>query len=655
MRKVGIVLAAFLALAGRGQAGEPPPLKLYAQPAAAISARLSPDGTRVALIATYEGRQVLFVHSLVEGGTDGKIVRTEDYEIHWVRWKDDQHLVAGVRSAANRLFSTGATGQYSVGRLVSFDANGEHVKMIGEPEGGFFNRGDFVDRARHVRPQNQDVVLSMLPQTPGRVLQQVLDKLPVAGERLSPTLFTVDIETGDHEMSDEGDARMTGYVVDHNGIARIGIEQDRLDLTYYTRATSAESWHKIHQIKINDGDLFRSLAFLSDNPQLFYVISNKGPDGKAGLWSFDSVAGKFADLIDDQADLAWPPSVEDGVLLGYKRKDGSWVYMNPAWQADYMAVRKALKGAELRLVDRTTDGTRVLFEAHQPHQPKTWWLLDRTVKPLNLWPAVEQYPDLPAQQMAPVKEVSYQARDGLMIPAYLTLPVGYKEGPLPFIVLPHGGPYVCEGTDFDYESQFLASRGWGVLQPQFRGTACYGPEFERRGYREWGFAMQDDLTDGTRWLIEQHYADPARICIVGGSYGGYAALEGVEKEPDLYRCAAAWAPVTDISGVRDHGAYTRYVTGILDRIGDDRGRLTAASPVLHVDRIKVPILLMHGKQDYTVHFSESVAMEKALRAANKPVEAIYLDHADHYRPDEESRGAWLSALDKFLSVQLGKP
>jgi dipeptidyl aminopeptidase/acylaminoacyl peptidase len=530
MRKAGIVLAAVLAMVGSAQAADPALLKLFAKPPATIAARLSPDGKRVALIATYQGRQVLYVHSLVEGVKDGKIVRTGDFNIRWVRWKDDQHLIAGLWKTADHLFPDSAQSQYSLTRLISVDSAGEHAVAIGEPEGGFFNKGETVSIAAKIHPQHQDNVISILPTTPGRVLQIVLDKFPRMGERLGMALYSVDIATGDHELVDKGGLKMADYVIDKDAVPRIGVEHFEHELIFSARDGREAPWHEIQRVKPSEGEFFNPLALMPDKAQLAYVLTNRAPDGREGLWSFDIGAGRFVDLIDAEADLT-SGVVEDGVLRSYRRKDDSRVYFDPAWQADYLTVRKAMKGADVRIVDRSADGSHVLLEVHQPHQPKVWWILDRTVKPLNLWPAVEEYPDMAAEHILPVKEVVYAARDGLKIPGYLTLPKGYREGAIPFIVLPHGGPFVCEGRDFDFESQFLASRGWGVLRPQFRGTSCYGPDFERRGYREWGFAMQDDLTDGTRWLIDQHYADPTRICIVGSSYGGYAALGAV----DTYR------------------------------------------------------------------------------------------------------------------------
>lgn len=381
MRRTGIVLAASLAWMGCAQADEAPAVKPLAQPAT-IDARLSPDGKRVAVIATYQGRPALYVHSLVEGGTDGKIVRSEDYTIGWVRWKDDRHLIAGVKKNSGS----------PVTRLVSVDPSGEHLMMIGEPVGGFPNTGSTDLGIPVLHPKSEDRVLSVLPKASGEILQEVLDKFPAHGEDVGLAIYRVDIDTADHALADKGDYRMSGYVIDGNDVARIGIERGKDETTFYGRADKYADWREIQRVKAGQGEIFTPLAFQSDNQRL-YVLSNKGPGGKAGLWSFDAVSGRFADLIDEQADLSQEASAEDGVLHGYRRKDGSWVYLDPAWQADYLAVAKAMKGAEVRIVDRAADGLHVLLEAHQKNQPKVWWVLDRSVKPLNLWVALEEYPD----------------------------------------------------------------------------------------------------------------------------------------------------------------------------------------------------------------------------------------------------------------------
>jgi dipeptidyl aminopeptidase/acylaminoacyl peptidase len=658
MRGVGIVGAILVAFAARCAVAETlVPVETFAKIPAAISARLSPDGTKVALISSYEGSQVLYIHSLVEGGKNSKIIRTGDFQVRWVRWKDDQHLVAGIIKTTDRLFRHMVPTEHAATRLLTFNSDGDDIRMVGEPVNGFALKDENVTGsvAEHktIHPQIQDEVVSMMPQAPGQILQQVLDKVPYIGSHIAPALYAVDLDSGRHHLVDHGDERIWWYRVDQNSVPRIGEGTSGLDVIVYVRDSASAPWREIHRHNPNGGEIFQPLAFLPDNPRMLYVLSSAGPDGKPGLWRFDTAANRFDQLVDDQAKLEGDILVHEGVLIGYSRKDGSSQYLDPAWQADYQMVSKAVKGRKLAIIDRSADGARTLFEMSEPHHPRVWWLLDRTTKPVSLWPAVEEYPDLTEEQVAPVKEVHYKARDGLDIPAYLTLPIGYKSGPIAFVVLPHGGPYVCEGDDFDYESQFLASRGWGVLRPQYRGTSCFGPEFERKGFHEWGFAMQDDVTDGTHWLIEQKYADPSRICIVGGSYGGYAALMGAVKEPDLYRCAAAWAPVTDLVNLRREIKNGFHADIALDRLGEDDDRLEAASPARHADRVKIPVLLMHGNQDFTVQPDHSHWMEAALNNAGKQVEAVYLDNADHYRQRHDARFAWLSALDRFLAPQLG--
>jgi dipeptidyl aminopeptidase/acylaminoacyl peptidase len=243
-----------------------------------------------------------------------------------------------------------------------------------------------------------------------------------------------------------------------------------LDRLTYIRDAPGGNWRLLHRQIEGSREAFHILASVPDHPDALYILANATPDHRAGLWSIDSASGRFTDLLDDTADASGGYQVSEGKLVSYSRLDGTRHYVDPAWESDYLMARKAMQGRRLTIVDRADNGSRVLFEVSQPHYPKVWWILDRTSKPVSLWPAFEEYPDITPERVAPVRKISYKARDGLDIPAYVTLPSGYKEGPIPFIVLPHGGPYACQGDGYDYESQFLASRGWGVLRPDFLGT-----------------------------------------------------------------------------------------------------------------------------------------------------------------------------------------
>ena len=210
-------------------------------------------------------------------------------------------------------------------------------------------------------------------------------------------------------------------------------------------------------------------------------------------------------------------------------------------------------------------------------------------------------------------------------------------------------------TGFDFLVQFIATRGYGVLQPQFRGSTGYGASFQAAGLQQWGLKMQDDVTDGTRWLVEQKLADPARIAIVGASYGGYSALMGAVREPELYRAAAAIAPVTDLKLMFVSDFDFLFNDLNRPRIGTDSAILEKTSPTSNVERIRIPVLLVHGRKDYTVPVAQSERLAEALSKAGKPFDAVYLDEADHFLSRGDDRLATLKALAKFLASNLAKP
>jgi dipeptidyl aminopeptidase/acylaminoacyl peptidase len=305
------------------------------------------------------------------------------------------------------------------------------------------------------------------------------------------------------------------------------------------------------------------------------------------------------------------------------------------------------------IVDETSDGHRLLILANGGNRPGAYYLLTRSNGKASLSPLGAIRPQIPDDALSPVKPVTYRARDGLEIHGYLTMPRGIATGPIPFVIMPHGGPSTRDTLGFDYIAQMIASRGYGVLQPNYRGSRGFGAKFEQAGFQQWGLAMQDDLTDGTRWLIDQKLANPNRICIVGWSYGGYAALMGAIKTPDLFRCAASMAGVTDLHRRLDRASNSRFADLNVPRFDSDPSVIAANSPLLHADQIRIPVLLAHGRRDFTVPVADTEAMEAALRTAGKPVEALYFANDDHYLFREGDRIAYLKALERFLKQNLG--
>jgi dipeptidyl aminopeptidase/acylaminoacyl peptidase len=264
--------------------------------------------------------------------------------------------------------------------------------------------------------------------------------------------------------------------------------------------------------------------------------------------------------------------------------------------------------------------------------------LDREARRLD--PLFSAYPDLENVRLDPMKAVEYTARDGLVIPAYLTTPVGGGRGPFPSVILPHGGPWARDVWGWDAEVQFLASLGFAVLQPNFRGSDGYGREFLERGYGRWGREMQDDVTDAARWLVEQGIADPARIGIYGSSYGGFAALLALAREPDLFRAGASFAGVTDLPTL----------------LADDdwylNAREVAISPVELAGEIRAPVLVAHGTEDWNIHVKQAEAMIDALEENGTPVLPLVYSGEVHGFIDERNAIDFYAQLGSFFRRHL---
>jgi dipeptidyl aminopeptidase/acylaminoacyl peptidase len=286
-----------------------------------------------------------------------------------------------------------------------------------------------------------------------------------------------------------------------------------------------------------------------------------------------------------------------------------------------------------------------------PQHPDTYWLYDTKTHQLKVLAGA--YPTLQPTDLGAMKPYPYKARDGLDIHAYLTLPPGKAAHNLPVVIFPHGGPEERDSIEFDWWAQFMASRGYAVLQPNFRGSAGYGWKFQSAGFTQWGRAMQDDVTDGVKKLIADGIADPKRICIVGASYGGYAALAGATFTPDLYACAVSVAGVSNLIDLQNSVSGMAYWTTRIGDVDKDADALKAESPTLHADQVRAPILLMHGEKDVTVPIDQSTQERDALKKAGKDVSFVSIDGDDHYLNLASTRIRVLTEIATFLDAHIG--
>jgi prolyl oligopeptidase PreP (S9A serine peptidase family) len=312
-------------------------------------------------------------------------------------------------------------------------------------------------------------------------------------------------------------------------------------------------------------------------------------------------------------------------------------------------------------VSHSDDSRWWVLQVTGPTERASYYLYDWRQKTMASLGAL--YPSLPGDRLGVMERFVYAARDGTKIPAYVTSPPGAPRGPLPLVVMPHGGPEARDQFDFDTWSQVLATRGYLVLQPNFRGSGGYGVAYAEAGYGQWGQKMQDDLTDGVKALVAAGRADPARICIFGASYGGYAALIGGALDPDLYRCVVSWAGISDLNRLMRHekgglfvGERSPAYEYDVKAIGDpdkDRDRLAKTSAVTYVAHYGPPVLLIHGADDSNVPVEQSQIMERALKAAGRDVRLIVVKDEDHSGWDTDHEQSAIKEVADFISAHIG--
>jgi dipeptidyl aminopeptidase/acylaminoacyl peptidase len=334
--------------------------------------------------------------------------------------------------------------------------------------------------------------------------------------------------------------------------------------------------------------------------------------------------------------------------------DSHYIFFDNELQAHWDAVLRAFPGERIDLLSHSDDYSRLLLRVFGANDGYVYALFDwYSHKAATLGKVYEGL-----ESVATVRHIAYRAADGLEIPAYLTLPRGRPEANLPLVVLPHGGPAVADSDRFDWWAQALADQGYAVLQPNYRGSSV-NDRFIAAGFGEWGRKMQTDLSDGVRYLAQQGTIDPRRVCIVGASYGGYAALAGVTLDPDVYRCAVSVAGLSDLKRMlhwinanvgRQDNLSQRYWDRFMGVSGASDPTLRAISPIEHIDAVRAPVLLIHGRDDTVVPFEQSEVMADALKHAGKSVEFVTLKREDHWLSRSATRFQMLQATVGFLKA-----
>ncbi|MEZ0306983.1 MAG: prolyl oligopeptidase family serine peptidase [Ramlibacter sp.] len=646
-------ILAFCAGAAMAQgAAAPIPVEAFFHNPAFADGRLSPNGRHVAIKVTPKGARTQLVILDAQTLAAKAIASPTDVNIEEVHWVNDDRLVFTVHDDETAPGDTRlGTGLFAVSR------DGTDFRQLVD-RGGWGSRTLTASArllhgntwfAATTRDKQSDDIFVVQPYWNNRWEFEALNVL-----RLNTrTAIAVPYPRPANSYS---------WLIDSANVPRVTATYESGMVSVYHLGQADGKWTRLAEYDPLSSNGVEPVGLGPDGS--LYVASSNGGDTKA-LYRFD-IEKKRLDaepIISLKGfDFDGQLVMDKSALLGvrYRSDARGTVWFDPRWKA-VQAKIDALLPNTVNIVDVPLRGEvpYVLVRAFSDVDPGRFLLFNTETSRLTVLGMVER--DIDARRMAPRDLVRYKARDGLEIPAWLTVPKGGKGKKLPMVVLVHGGPWVRGGEwKWDNETQFLASRGYVVLEPEFRGSTGFGVRHFNAGWKQWGLAMQNDIADGVRWAIQQGIVDPERICIAGASYGGYSTLMGLANDPDLFKCGVNWVGVTDLSLLYDHawsGASEASRTyGMPRLVGDpekDAEQIRKTSPVNLADRIKQPLFMAYGSSDRRVPPMHGARMRDALAKHNKHVEWIEYPDEGHGWGLVQNRVDFWTRVEKFLEKNIG--
>ena len=585
------------------------------------SFQLSPNGEYFSYMAPYESRMNVFIQKIGEEEAT-RITSEVDRDIAGYLWANN-----------NRILYLKDTGGDENFQLYGVNIDGSDLIGLTVFEG--------------VRTR----IIDDLEEQP--------DEIMIGLNKRNPNVFDpyrLNIVTGEMVLLAENPGNYVGWMTDHEGKLRIAIASDGVNQTYMYRATEDEEFTPV--MSLNFKETLNPLFFTFDNKNV-YATSNIGRD-KDALVLFDMANAKELEVIfeTDEADVS-------GLSYSKKEKKLQAVYyytsrhqvhfLDDEAKTLYQKVEAKLPGVEVRFASENKAEDKFMIRTFSDKTRGEYYLYDKATDKLSL--LAELSPWLDAENMCDMKAISYTTRDGLTIQGYLTLPKGYEAQNLPVVINPHGGPWARDYWGFNPEVQFLANNGYAVLQMNYRGSTGFGRAFWEASFKQWGKTMQDDISDGVKWLVDEGIADPDRVAIYGGSYGGYATLAGLCFSPELYAAGVDYVGVSNLfTFMKTIPPYWKPMLEMMyEMVGNpetDSLAMAAASPVYHVDKIKAPLFVAQGANDPRVNIDESDQIVKALEDRGVKVEYMVKDNEGHGFHNEENRFDFYRAMLAFLNEHL---
>jgi len=591
---------------------------------------LSPDGRRVAYSFTEGDRTRIGVIDIDSGTIERTIPLEEDQYLRSFRWAGPDRLLLGVSIPVNTLRLEGR-----VSRLFVADIATRQTYYVG-PRG----QGLYGDRVVHVDPAGRTVTLSLQPalDSEPEIWRFALDGTDDKGERLAA-------KRGIHQ-----------WYLDNLGEVRLGLGYENRRYKVWYRSAPQDEFRLVGRIREADREeLWKMVSLVAGSDE--GLAFEPGPSGRTALRRFNYATRTVGEVVfeNPEWDVSGAMTDDDGAPMAVTFTDDRdhihWLY--PEYARLQASLNQALGGGVTRIINMSDDESRLLVWHGEAHEPGTWYVYTKATKGLAEFSRLR--PDLDPGQLAVTRPIDFSARDGTRIRAYLTLPRGREAKDLPLIVMPHGGPYgVRDKIEYVDEVQLLANRGYAVLQPNYRGSDGFGEAFEDLGKGQIGRRMQDDLDDAMDWAVAQGIADRDRACLVGASYGGYAAIWGTIRNPERWRCAASFAGVMDwdkqLFYSRDF-LYRSDRPAWRERVrGEEDFDLDAVSPARNAAALTRPVLIVQGRKDATVPFTQYLEMQKATeKASNTNAQYMVIEGAGHGFAEPEDQQKWFDALLGFLA------
>ena len=634
------VLLAQLCVSARAETAPAPradwPVEAFAELPMMVEPQLSPNGMHLAARVARNGELLLMIASIADEPNRVRTLSLGENDLNWWRWVNDDWLIAGIGS------ETSVQGMpWSISRVASIKRDGSKINIL----------------AKNVAAQNGDDVIWVASDGSPRILLAYQSSIYDDEAGFWPQVDEVDVTNGRMRPVVQPRRNVMSWYADATGAVRMGVgyeDTTRMAKLLY-RDDGRSNFRVIDRAnRRRDESMVVPMLFTADPGK---AIASDDHEGTYALYEYDLTRLELGKKI-----FAAPGFDIDGIerdtagtgLAGVRyTADGPEVHWFDEGLAKIQADIDKAVGAQrrARIVSTSRDHQRMIVHVGSADQPGTYYYYDTSAGVMSSLSKISQNFG-PGIHLSPVRTIRYKARDGLEITAVLTLPAGRDPKNLPLILMPHGGPFARDSEEWDWWVQFLAYRGYAVLQPNYRGSSGYGTALAEKGEGQWGLAMQDDLNDAVDWAVKEGIADAKRVCIVGASYGGYAAMRGAQRDGGRYRCAISYAGVSDLSAMmRYDGRFLNHGTR-KDWMKQQAPDFASVSPINFAGQLSTPILLMHGRKDRRVQVSQSREMAEKLKAAGKIAgrDYIYVEQplADHFFSRQADRLDFLQRMDAFL-------